>query len=422
VRPLAPLLLLCACPPAPDTLVVPRLEVADAIDAGDATLDAPTVIAIELRNLGLGVADVAVSTSGSVTAPARLTVAPGAAARVALAVAPTSTADVAATVWFDTGVERRAVDVAWVVDDDADDDGRPTPLAGGDDCDDRDPSIFPGAPERCDGADEDCDDAVDEDPIDAPTWHRDQDHDGAGDPDVTATACARPAGFVADASDCDDTDAAVRPGAHERYYDGVDQDCDGASDDDADADGYDSAGHGGEDCRDSDPTSFPGAPERPGDGLDQDCDGAADERAPTAGELVVTEVLAVGASGPAYVELTSTSSATLDLATWSVDGAPVATSQANLAPFGRIWACFEGAVPCPATLPSTPDVAQLEVRVGGSVDVVPVGQLPGAVGVAAELAGPPDVDSNDDPAAWCASAGFTAWGDSGTPGGAAECP
>ena len=28
--------------------------------------------------------------------------------------------------------------------------------------------------------------------------------------------------------DCDDTDASVRPGATESWYDGIDQDCDGA--------------------------------------------------------------------------------------------------------------------------------------------------------------------------------------------------
>lgn len=34
------------------------------------------------------------------------------------------------------------------------------------DCDDLDPSVFPGAPERCDGVDEDCDGDVDEDAVD----------------------------------------------------------------------------------------------------------------------------------------------------------------------------------------------------------------------------------------------------------------
>ncbi len=41
---------------------------------------------------------------------------------------------------------------------DADADGSPA----GDDCDDNDPSVFPGADELCDGVDNDCDGAVDE--------------------------------------------------------------------------------------------------------------------------------------------------------------------------------------------------------------------------------------------------------------------
>ena len=44
-------------------------------------------------------------------------------------------------------------------DIDGDDDGVPA----SDDCDDGDPFVFPGAPEKCDGKDQDCDQSVDED-------------------------------------------------------------------------------------------------------------------------------------------------------------------------------------------------------------------------------------------------------------------
>jgi len=77
-------------------------------------------------------------------------------------------------------------------------------------------------------------------------------------------------------TDCDDEDPAVNPGAKEIWYDGTDQDCDGASDYDADADGYDSDEHGGTDCDDSDPQVNPGAKEIFYDGVDQDCDNIPD--------------------------------------------------------------------------------------------------------------------------------------------------
>ena len=47
----------------------------------------------------------------------------------------------------------------------------------------------------------------------------------------------------------------------ETYYDGIDSDCDGASDYDADGDGEDAAAFGGDDCDDSDPGLNPDATE-----------------------------------------------------------------------------------------------------------------------------------------------------------------
>ncbi|MBN1334705.1 MAG: hypothetical protein JXB39_01960 [Deltaproteobacteria bacterium] len=76
--------------------------------------------------------------------------------------------------------------------------------------------------------------------------------------------------------DCDDHDAGIHPGAADTWYDGVDSDCDGASDFDRDADGYTSDAWGGEDCDDGDSGVNPGAVETWYDGVDSDCDGWSD--------------------------------------------------------------------------------------------------------------------------------------------------
>jgi hypothetical protein len=98
----------------------------------------------------------------------------------------------------------------------------------------------------------------------------DLDGDGFGDPGgVSRYSSDEIEGYAADASDCDDTDANVYPGADETWYDGADADCDGHDDDDADFDGSPA----GEDCNDADSTVHPDAVEVDGDGVDQDCDG-----------------------------------------------------------------------------------------------------------------------------------------------------
>lgn len=118
------------------------------------------------------------------------------------------------------------------------------------DCNDDDASIFPYAEEVCDGNDNDCNGTVDgSDAVDATTWYRDIDADGYGDWAYAVRACERPAGYLEDNSDCDDTDAESHPGATE-ICDGADNDCDGSTDEDG-ADGcttfyrdYDDDGYG----------------------------------------------------------------------------------------------------------------------------------------------------------------------------------
>ncbi len=155
-----------------------------------------------------------------------------------------------------------------VPDNEVDDDGDGVAECEGD-CDDTDPDVWPGAPEICDGLDNDCDGSVPGDELDA---------DGDG-----WTVCA---------GDCDDSDPAVHPGAPE-LCDGIDNDCDGRVDQevpvwyrDADGDGYGDPGDAiqscdppagyvfdGSDCDDADANVHPGAAELC-DGLDNDCDGS----------------------------------------------------------------------------------------------------------------------------------------------------
>src|SRR5690606_28002128 len=99
------------------------------------------------------------------------------------------------------------------------------------DCDDADPDVRPGADEVCNGLDDDCDGAVDDaDPgLVGSTWYADDDADGHGDPAEERAACTLPVGFVATATDCDDSKASVHPGAAE-ICNLRDDDCDALAD------------------------------------------------------------------------------------------------------------------------------------------------------------------------------------------------
>jgi len=167
------------------------------------------------------------------------------------------------------------------------------------DCNDSDATVHPEADETCNDLDDDCDDSVDEDAIDAEPFYRDRDEDGWGDSEDWSTACAEPSGYVAQVGDCDDTNSAMNPDATE-LCNGFDDDCDGDTDGDdatdpdtwyadADSDGYGDAASptiacdapsgtvsNASDCDDSDPLAHPGAVEICDD-ADNDCNGEIDE-------------------------------------------------------------------------------------------------------------------------------------------------
>ena len=161
------------------------------------------------------------------------------------------------------------------------------------DCDDASAESYPDAPEQCDGLDNDCDGVADEDVL--YTWYADADGDGFGDPDSAYETCDPPEGYVADDTDCDDTEGTAYPGADE-VCDGLDNDCDGAVDEDvtrtvyadADGDGFGdpdapveacevTEGFAGnpDDCDDTDGSISPNAVEICDD-VDNDCDGSVD--------------------------------------------------------------------------------------------------------------------------------------------------
>lgn len=96
--------------------------------------------------------------------------------------------------------------------------------AAGDDCNDADPLVFPGALEACNGRDDNCNAMSDEGLGATMTWP-DLDGDGYGDTlGASQTGCATPK-RAANNRDCDDTDAGVFPGATE-LCDQKDNDCD----------------------------------------------------------------------------------------------------------------------------------------------------------------------------------------------------
>ena len=220
------------------------------------------------------------------------------------------------------------------------------------DCDDTESAVNPGATEVCNDIDDDCDSLIDDNDstvTGTSTFYDDDDGDGYGDATATNAACDQPTGTVTDATDCDDTSAAVNPGATE-VCNSIDDDCDGDIDDDDssitgqdtwyidyDGDGYGDASFTTEecieptgyvdaddDCDDTDATIYPGATEQC-DGDDDDCDGDIDEGVIGASSSCpadsCAEILDMGASsGDGFYYLDPDGSTTLWECDMTTDG------------------------------------------------------------------------------------------------------
>jgi hypothetical protein len=207
-------------------------------------------------------------------------------------------------------------------------------VANGQDCNDNDSAINPGVTEVLDSIDNDCDGLIDN----VPYWYADTDLDSYGDPAVSLQQPLKPDGYVADNTDCNDTNGAINPAATE-VLDSIDNDCDGLIDNvpywyaDTDLDGYgdpavslqqalkpDGYVADNTDCNDTNADIHPGAVEIVGDEIDSNCNGLLDD-------------VSVGDTGPAggtvfYVDQT-----------YALEAAP--------ADFARKenWGCFNTLIP-----------------------------------------------------------------------------
>jgi hypothetical protein len=181
----------------------------------------------------------------------------------------------------------------------------PNHVTTSNDCDDDSSARTPGKAEVCDEVDNDCDTTVDEG-LPTSTFHPDSDGDGFGASAGGIQRCRAPMGYVAPTPtfDCNDTQAAVKPGAIE-VCNQVDDNCVAGIDEgfttswylDGDNDGFGRqndmvqsctqpggrvAGTNGFDCDDTVNTVFPGATETCNN-RDDNCVNGNDETFPNRG-------------------------------------------------------------------------------------------------------------------------------------------
>lgn len=160
----------------------------------------------------------------------------------------------------------------------------------------------------------------------ASNWYLDADGDGYGNPASSTQACNQPSGYVGNNSDCDDNAPGTYPGATEICGNGIDDDCDGQTDEgcvvytwyqDTDGDGYGNAAvststfvnsapagyvAGSGDCNDGSAAVNPAAAEIC-NGIDDNCDGSIDNGTPAlpaTGSMTGSAIVCRNTSGNVY--------------------------------------------------------------------------------------------------------------------------